>query len=523
MDSGVTPIKRALISVSNKHNVIELGKGLHRLQVEILSTGSTAKTLRDSGIPVTDVADVTQFPEIMDGRVKTLHPKIHGGILSRRQQDQQVMAEHQIQPIDLVIVNLYPFAQTVAKPDCTLTNAIENIDIGGPTMIRAAAKNYAHVTVVVDTADYARLLSALEQHGGTNEQLRYDLAKKAFAHTAQYDANIINYLSSTDLSGSKSYFPQTVGLTLEKVQDLRYGENAHQQAAFYRESGSTHTCIANAKQQQGKPLSYNNIADSDAALETVKLFDQPACVIIKHANPCGVAIAENITAAYQRAYQTDATSAFGGIIAFNHELDEKTAHAIIKQQFVEVIIAPAVSTQAATIISHKANIRLLTVGEFTPDPVYRELKRVNGGYLLQDHDQVQLDRQQLNCVTKQQPDPAMLNDLIFAWKVAAMVKSNAIVYAKDQATIGIGAGQMSRVDSAKIGISKAEEAGLAINGSVMASDAFFPFRDSVDFAAQAGVIAIIQPGGSMRDQEVIAAADEAGIVMVFTGERHFRH
>lgn len=526
-------IRRALISVSDKTGIVEFANELSSLGIEILSTGGTFKLLKDNGIAAQEVADYTGFPEMMDGRVKTLHPKIHGGILGRRGIDDAIMQQHRINPIDMVVVNLYPFAATVAKADCDLPTAIENIDIGGPTMVRSAAKNHKDVAIVVNHQDYQPIIDNLKQGGLTYAQ-RFGLALKAFEHTAAYDGMIANYLGTIDQTATtlttqqRSHFPQTFNMQFIKAQSLRYGENPHQQAAFYVETKPDEACIATAKQLQGKELSYNNIADTDAALECVKSFVKPACVIVKHANPCGVSVVpENeggIRKAYDLAFATDSESAFGGIIAFNRELDADTAQAIIDRQFVEVIIAPKISEQARHIVASKANVRLLECGQWPEQrPKDLDLKRVNGGLLVQFRDIDMITTADLKIVTKRAPTEKEIHDLIFAWKVAKFVKSNAIVYAKNRQTIGIGAGQMSRVNSARIAAIKAEHAGLEIRGAVMASDAFFPFRDGIDNAAQVGIAAVIQPGGSMRDQEVIEAADEAGIAMVFTGMRHFRH
>ncbi len=515
-------ITRALISVSDKTGVVDLARALSVKGIEILSTGGTAKLLATEGIPVKEVSEHTGFPEIMDGRVKTLHPKIHGGILGRRGQDDEVMSEHGIEPIDLIVVNLYPFEATVSNPECTLEDAIENIDIGGPAMVRAAAKNHANVVIVVEPEDYAIILDELASEGGIHEQTRFRLAVRAFEHTARYDGMIANYLGSIVENGKPGGFPSTFNVQLCKQQIMRYGENPHQKAAFYVEPKQQESSIATAKQIQGKALSYNNIADTDAALECVKQFhDQPACVIVKHANPCGVAVGDSLLKAYDRAYTTDPESAFGGIIAFNQTLDGETARAITDRQFVEVIIAPAASQEAIEAIKHKENIRLLVCGEFTQPQARLDYKRVNGGLLIQDADLALYD--QLQVVSKRQPTDQEMSDLIFAWKVAKFVKSNAIVYARNNMTIGVGAGQMSRINSARIAGIKAEHAGLEVKGAVMSSDAFFPFRDGIDAAAEAGIAAVIQPGGSVRDDEVIAAADEAGMAMVFTGMRHFRH
>ena len=516
-------IHRALISVSDKTGLAAFARDLAAKGVEILSTGGTARLLTEQGIPVTEVSDYTGFPEMMDGRVKTLHPRIHGGILGRRGVDDRVMRENEIKPIDLVVVNLYPFEQTVADPACDLATAIENIDIGGPTLLRAAAKNHASVTVVVDSADYPRIAAEIAAHGGVSEATRFDLAVKAFEHTARYDGAIANYLGArlaTDVPGA---FPRTLSLQLARRQSMRYGENPHQNAAFYIEHGDLETSIATASQIQGKELSYNNIADTDAALECVKQFSEgPACVIVKHANPCGVALGANLLEAYERAYSTDPESAFGGIIAFNGELDGETARTIVERQFVEVIIAPRVTAEASAAVAAKKNVRLLECGEWDSELVHRlDFKRVNGGLLVQDAD-LRLTAS-LNTVTERAPSEQELADLLFAWLVAKFVKSNAIVYGRHGMTIGVGAGQMSRVNSARIAVIKAEQAGLAVPGAVMASDAFFPFRDGIDQAAAAGITAVIQPGGSMRDEETIAAANEHGIAMVFTGMRHFRH
>jgi len=518
-------IQRALISVSDKTGIVDFAKRLQeQFKVEILSTGGTAKLLSENGVPVIEVSQYTGFPEMMDGRVKTLHPKIHGGLLGRRGTDDQVMAEHGIGPIDLVVVNLYPFQQTVAKPDCDLETAIENIDIGGPTMLRAAAKNHRDVTVVVCADDYARVLDEMQSgQGKVSDATRYDLAVKVFEHTANYDGAIANYLGAINSDGTHELLPRTFNSQFKKVQAMRYGENPHQAAAFYVEETQSEACIATTRQIQGKELSYNNIADTDAALECVKQFSADiACVIVKHANPCGVAIGSNQLEAYDRAYQTDPESAFGGIIAFNQELDGDTARAIVERQFVEVIIAPSVSEAAIQAVSEKKNVRLLSCGSWDDQHAPRfDFKRVNGGLLVQGAD-LELYKE-LRIVTERQPGEHEMQDLLFSWRVAKFVKSNAIVYARDNMTIGVGAGQMSRVNSARIAAIKAEHASLEVKGAVMASDAFFPFRDGIDQAAQAGITAVIQPGGSMRDEEVIAAANEHGMAMVFTGMRHFRH
>jgi len=518
-------IQRALLSVSDKTGVLELAQQLTELGVELLSTGGTAKLLQDAGLAVTEVSEHTGFPEMMAGRIKTLHPKIHGGLLGRRGTDEAIMAEHDISPIDLVVVNLYPFEATIARDDCTLAMAIENIDIGGPTMLRAAAKNHAAVTVLIDPADYDTVIQQISTNGAVDEATRFDLAVKTFEHTAHYDGMIANYLGKITGPETKDDFPRTFNSQFHKAQEMRYGENPHQKAAFYTEQHPESGTISAAIQLQGKALSYNNIADTDAALECVKAFpESPACVIVKHANPCGVATADDLLTAYDLAYQTDTTSAFGGIIAFNQVLDGPTAQAIIDRQFVEVIIAPEISEEAKAIVSQKANVRLLCCGPFPKQQAPGlDYKRVTGGLLVQDRDTALVTDDELTVVTKKTPTAQQMQDLRFAWRVAKFVKSNAIVYASKQQTIGIGAGQMSRVVSSRIAGIKAEDAGLTVPGAVMASDAFFPFRDGLDAAAEAGISAVIQPGGSMRDDEVIAAADEHGIAMVFTGMRHFRH
>jgi phosphoribosylaminoimidazolecarboxamide formyltransferase/IMP cyclohydrolase len=520
----ITPVRSALLSVSDKAGIVELAVGLSARGVEILSTGGTFKLLKDSGVAAKEVSEHTGFPEIMDGRVKTLHPKIHGGILGRRGKDDAVMAQHDILPIDLVVINLYPFEQTVAKAGCTREDAIENIDIGGPAMLRAAAKNHAWVTVLVEPSDYALVLKELDA-GGVTQATREALALKTFAHTSRYDAAVAGYLSSLTQDGKREVFPGVLGLQFSKRQEMRYGENPHQRAAFYTERNPPTGSIAAAVQIQGKELSYNNIGDADAALECVKSFVKPACVIVKHANPCGVAVSlDGILAAYNLAYQTDPTSAFGGIIAFNRELDGATAKVIVDRQFVEVIIAPAVTDEARQIVAAKQNVRLMECGPLPEKPAATfDYKRVNGGLLVQDNDLALPSAEHLKVVSKRAPTEAEIHDLIFAAKVAKFVKSNAIVYARNRQTIGVGAGQMSRVYSARIAGIKAADEKLEVRGSVMASDAFFPFRDGIDAAAAAGITAVIQPGGSMRDNEVIAAADEAGMAMVFTGVRHFRH
>jgi phosphoribosylaminoimidazolecarboxamide formyltransferase/IMP cyclohydrolase len=528
------PIKRALLSVSDKAGIVEFARRLSEKGVDLLSTGGTAKLLAENGIKVTEVSDYTGHPEIMDGRVKTLHPKVHGGILARRGTDEAVMVENDISAIDMVVVNLYPFANAVSDENCTLENAIENIDIGGPTMVRAAAKNHKDVTIIVNASDYDRVLTELDNNNDSlTYQTRFDLAIAAYEHTASYDGMIANYFGKmlpaygdTESKASfdnKAKFPRTFNSQFIKTQDLRYGENSHQDAAFYKEANPEEASVSTATQLQGKALSYNNIADTDAALECVKEFDEPACVIVKHANPCGVAIGDDILAAYEGAYKTDPTSAFGGIIAFNRELDADTAEAIVSRQFVEVIIAPSVSDAAAKVVATKANLRLLECGQWESKTTGFNLKRVNGGLLVQDTDHGSVTSDDLKVVTKRQPTADEMRDLQFCWKVAKFVKSNAIVYVKNSSTIGVGAGQMSRVYSAKVAGIKAADENLEVKGSVMASDAFFPFRDGLDAAAEAGITAVIQPGGSMRDDEVIAAADEHNIAMVFTGMRHFRH
>jgi phosphoribosylaminoimidazolecarboxamide formyltransferase/IMP cyclohydrolase len=525
-EQNTKAVRRALISVSDKTGIVDFARALNAEGVEILSTGGTYKLLCDNNIPAVEVSDYTGFPEMMDGRVKTLHPKVHGGILGRRGTDDAIMSEHGIQPIDMVVVNLYPFAATIARPDCDLPMAIENIDIGGPTMVRSAAKNHKDVAIVVNACDYDSILAELKTEGGLGYKTRFDLAVKAFEHTAAYDGMIANYLGAI-VEGDEEMpadFPRTFNTQFIKAQDMRYGENPHQRAAFYVEANPSEASVATSRQLQGKELSFNNVADTDAALECVKPFQEPACVIVKHANPCGVAVGNDILEAYNRAFQTDPTSAFGGIIAFNRELDGKTAQAIVDRQFVEVIIAPSVSQEASDIVAAKPNVRLLECGQWERKRAQSfDYKRVNGGLLVQDRDLGMIDASQLKIVTQRQPTEQEIRDLLFCWEVAKYVKSNAIVYAKNGQTIGIGAGQMSRVYSAKIAGIKAADEGLEVPGSVMASDAFFPFRDGIDAAAAAGITAVIQPGGSMRDQEVIDAADEHGLAMVFTGMRHFRH
>ena len=521
----MSAIARALVSVSDKTGIVAFARALHDLGVEILSTGGTAGRLREAGVPVVEVSSHTGFPEMMDGRVKTLHPRIHGGLLARRDTDAEAMREHGIAGIDLLVVNLYPFERTVARPDCDLSTAIENIDIGGPAMLRAAAKNHAWVTVVVDTGDYAAVLEELRAGGSVAPATRYRLAVKAFEHTARYDGAIAGYLGARDgTDAPPAAFPRTLNLQYAKSQEMRYGENPHQRAAFYVERADAGASVATSRQLQGKALSYNNVADTDAALECVKAFEEPACVIVKHANPCGVAVGTRIRDAYDRAFSTDPTSAFGGIIAFNRPLDAVTAAAIVERQFVEVIIAPRIEAAALAPLASKENVRVLECGELPAVPrASLDFKRVTGGLLVQDRDTGSVTVDDLEVVTRRAPTEAETRDLLFAWKVVKFVKSNAIVYCRDGMTVGIGAGQMSRVYSAKIAGIKAMDEGLEVRGSVLASDAFFPFRDGIDAAAEAGITAVIEPGGSMRDAEVIAAADEHGMAMVFTRMRHFRH
>jgi len=523
--SDLRKVSRALISVSDKTGIVEFAQALTEQDVELLSTGGTFRLLSENNIAVTEVSDYTGFPEMMDGRVKTLHPKVHGGILGRRGKDDEVMAEHGIKPIDMVIVNLYPFAATVADPNCDLQTAIENIDIGGPTMVRSAAKNHKDVAIVVNASDYKTVIDEMQANQGQlNYTTRYQLMVKAFEHTAGYDGMIANHFGARNTANEKRDFSDTFNVQYFKMQEMRYGENPHQKAAFYTEADPTEASVATAVQLQGKELSFNNIADTDAALECVKQFDQPACVIVKHANPCGVSVAVDISTAYQLAFATDPESAFGGIIAFNRELDAATAAAICEKQFVEVIIAPSVAADAIAVVAAKKNVRLLECGTWgTECPQDFDYKRVNGGLLIQDRDNGMVTEQDLRVVTERVPTELEMGDMMFAWKVAKMVKSNAIIYAKNNQTVGVGAGQMSRINSARIAGIKAEHAGLEVVGAVMASDAFFPFRDGIDNAGAAGISCIIQPGGSMRDDEVIAAANEHGMAMVFTGMRHFRH
>ncbi len=527
-------IKQALLSVSNKTGLVELARGLAALGVSLLSTGGTAKLLTDAGLKVTEVADYTGFPEMLDGRVKTLHPKIHGGLLARREDAAHLRAIEAagIPPIDLLVVNLYPFESTVARPDCQLDEAIENIDIGGPAMVRSAAKNWRGVGVVTDAAQYTAVLDEIKRSGALSDETRFALAVAAFNRIANYDAAISDYLSSLKPDGSRSEFPAQSNGRFVKLQDLRYGENPHQHAALYRDLYPAPGSLVSAKQVQGKELSYNNLADADAAWECVKSFDEPACVIVKHANPCGVAVGRDCTEAYARAFATDPTSAFGGIIAFNRPLDASTAQAVGKQ-FVEVLIAPSYAADALGVLAAKANVRVL---EIALDAVKRDgktawdqgrnahdVKRIGSGLLIQSADNKVITATDIKVVTKQKPTPQQLSDLLFAWIVAKYVKSNAIVFCGGGQTLGVGAGQMSRIDSARIASIKAANAKLTLLGSVVASDAFFPFRDGVDVVAEAGAKAIIQPGGSVRDEEVVAAADEHGIAMVYTGVRHFRH
>jgi phosphoribosylaminoimidazolecarboxamide formyltransferase/IMP cyclohydrolase len=519
------PITQALLSVSDKAGLIDFARGLHALGVHLLSTGGTARALADAGIPVTEIGAYTAFPEMLDGRVKTLHPKVHAGILARRDlaTHRAALSEHAILPIDLVVVNLYPFRETIAKPGCSLEDAIENIDIGGPAMARSAAKNYAHVGVVVDPADYPALLAELRaNHTILSPATRFRLAQKAFAHTAAYDGAVSNYLSAREGSGTAGTFPERWTWEGPKVVDLRYGENPHQRAALYRSEPQVAGAIATYRQVQGKELSYNNIADADAAWECVKTFGETACVIVKHANPCGVAIAPSTLDAYRNAFATDPTAAFGGIIAFNREVDAATVEAV-SAQFVEVLVAPGYAPDALPVIARKANVRVLEIPGAGPSGAAWDMKSVGGGLLVQTPDTRNVAPEDLRVVTRKAPSAAQLADLLFAWRVAKYVKSNAIVYGAAGRTLGIGAGQMSRVDSTRLAALKAASAGLSLVGSVVASDAFFPFRDGLDVVADNGAVAVIQPGGSVRDAEVIAAADERGVAMVFTGIRHFRH
>ncbi len=527
MSADLLPVRRALLSVSDKTGLVELARALAARNVELLSTGGTAKAIRDAGLPVTDVSDVTGFPEMMDGRVKTLHPLVHGGLLGRAGTDDAVMAEHGIAPIDLLVLNLYPFESVTAKADCSLADAVENIDIGGPAMLRSAAKNFARVAVATSPEQYDALLAELNANDGKlSAAKRFELSVAAFNRVAQYDAAISNYLSAvSDTTAAvpvREEYPAQMNSTFVKVMDLRYGENPHQSGVFYRDLYPVPGTLATFVQLQGKELSYNNLADADAAWECVRQFDVPACVIVKHANPCGVAVAADVGAAYEMAYNTDPTSAFGGILAFNRTLDAATAKTILDRQFVEVLIAPHYEPAALEYATKKANVRVLRIPAGDARNNY-DTKRIGSGLLIQSADNRGMHIDELKTVTQRAPSAAELRDMLFAWRVAKYVKSNAIVYAKDERTIGVGAGQMSRVYSARIAGIKAADAGLVVPGSVMASDAFFPFRDGLDAAAEAGITAVIQPGGSMRDNEVIAAADEHGIAMVFTGVRHFRH
>jgi phosphoribosylaminoimidazolecarboxamide formyltransferase/IMP cyclohydrolase len=520
----VIPIRTALISVSDKTGLAEFARGLARYKIKILSTGGTARFLADQGAAVTEAADYTGFPEMLDGRVKTLHPRIHAGILARRDSPDHLAAIRAagIDPIDLVVVNLYPFGQTIAKPDCTLAEAVENIDIGGPTMLRAAAKNYTGVAVVTDPSDYPKVLSEMKANGGSlSESMRLTLARKAFAHSAAYEAAISNYLNALSPGGKPGLFPEKLTLQLEKLQDLRYGENPHQMAAFYRDADPVQGGLAGQVQIQGKELSFNNIADADAAWECVKSFDEPACVIVKHANPCGAAIGASAREAYDRAFATDPTSAFGGIVAFNRGLDAATAEQVCKP-FVEVVLAPQIDAEAQKVFAAKPNVRVLSVRLAHAAQTY-DFKRVGGGLLVQTPDDRTVKAADLRAVTRLKPASGQVRDLLFAWCVAKYTKSNAIVFCRDGRTLGIGAGQMSRVDAARVAEFKAKGAGLPLADSVVASDAFFPFRDGIEVVARAGAKAVIQPGGSVRDDEVIAAADQLGLIMVFTGVRHFRH
>lgn len=524
--SGIVTTRRALLSASDKTGLADFGRALHALGVEIVSTGGSARSLREAGVPVREVDEFTGFPEIMDGRVKTLHPKVHGGLLGRRGTDDAVMREHAITPIDLLVVNLYPFARTIADAGATYEEAIEQVDIGGPAMLRAGAKNHERVTVVCDPSDYPGLIETLRRDGGTSFEQRRRFASKVFAHTARYDGMIADWLSARAEGEPRDAYPPTLHLALRRAQEMRYGENPHQAAALYFDGSPVAGTVAGATVLAGKEMSYNNLVDADTALECVKAFDKaPACVIVKHANPCGVALGKDSIDAYQRAFACDTTSAFGGIIAMNRPIDGALVEHVLANQFVEVLVAPSFDEAALAELRKKPNVRALATGEWPAAPglAQRQLRSIAGGILVQDSDIDTLMLSDLKVVTRRVPDAEQLRDLLFAWHVAMFVKSNAIVYAKDGATVGIGAGQMSRVVSVKIAAMKAAEAKLSTQGSVMASDAFFPFRDNVDLAAGAGVRAIIQPGGSMRDQEVIDAADQHDMAMVFTGTRHFRH
>jgi phosphoribosylaminoimidazolecarboxamide formyltransferase/IMP cyclohydrolase len=523
-------VRRALLSVADKTGLAPFATGLRRHGVELISTGGTARLLSGEALPFRPVSEFTGFPELMDGRLKTLHPRVHGGLLARRGIDEQAMREHGIEPIDLLVVNLYPFAATIARPGCTHAEAIEQIDIGGPAMLRAAAKNHLEVTVIIDPGDYAGVLAELDATGATSIDTRAHLAAKAFAHTARYDAMIAGYLQRQQ-GNIEQQFPDTLTLNFDKQQELRYGENPHQRAAFYRHPGARGASVSTARALQGKDLSYNNIADADTAIECVRVFEQTACVIVKHANPCGAAVADSTLVAYERAYRTDPTSAYGGIIACNRELDGATARAIIERQFAEVIAAPSFSAEALSALAARPALRLLSTGPLRAEPPVLddemddelEFRTVRGGLLLQEPDATDLAPDQLKVVSRRAPDAREHADLLFAWRVARFVKSNAIVFARDGATVGVGAGQMSRVYSTRIAALKAADEQLDVRGAVLASDAFFPFRDGIDVAASYGISAVIHPGGSRRDAEVIAAADEHGMAMVVTGMRHFRH
>ena len=525
MTQNRVPIRRALISVSDKTNIETLASGLARLGIEILSTGGTAKMLEQAGIMVTEISEYTEFPEMMDGRIKTLHPRVHGALLGRSGVDDEVMTRHGIEKIDLLVVNLYPFESTIKRPDVKLEDAIENIDIGGPAMIRAASKNHDRVTVMVNPSDYEEMLDELSTYGGISHANRHILAAKAFAHTARYDGIISNYLSAINDTEEQEDFPRYFTKQFKHRSELRYGENPHQKAAFYTEQNPSSGTIGHAWQIQGKALSYNNIADADAALSCVKEFkNTPACVIVKHANPCGVATESNLTMAYLKAFATDPTSAFGGVLAFNEKMTAKTAETILEKQFAEVIVAPAFDDEALAVFASKKNLRVICCGQLPEETKpWLMYKRVSGGLLVQDADIEMVNVEESQVVSKRQPTEQELIDMTFAWKVCKWVKSNAIVYVKGEQTIGVGAGQMSRVVSARIASIKADDADLKVPGSVMASDAFFPFRDGIDAAAQAGITAVIQPGGSIRDEEVIQAANQHDMAMIFTGMRHFNH
>lgn len=517
--------QRALISVSNKEGIVELAKALHQNGVELIATGNTAQLLKKNRLPVTEVSQCTGFPEIMDGRVKTLHPAIHGGLLARGAQDAKTLAEHHIKPFDLLIVNLYPFEQVISNPDCDFATAIENIDIGGPTMIRAAAKNHQHVLVVVSPNDYAEVITAVKKKQIASNS-HFEMAKKAFAHTAAYDGAIANYLGTLNDKGKPCGFPATLTCQFNKKIDLRYGENPHQQAIFYSDKTPVEGSLAEAQMIQGKALSYNNLLDADGAFDCIKAFspETPVCAIIKHGNPCGIASADTQMLSYLNAFQCDPQSSFGGIIAFNQCLQADTAETVVKKQFAEVIIAPAISEAARTILSSKPNIRVLITGQISENPTFKlDMRRIDGGLLVQEHDNFPVSSEEFKVVTKKQPTEQQQQDLHFAWLAAKYVKSNAIVIADKAATIGIGAGQPSRIMSTRVALWQAKQAGFSCKGAVLASDAFFPFADSLDLIAEAGISAIIQPGGSIRDQEVIDAADRYGISMIFTGFRHFRH